>query len=142
MCIKYCAFSFKRKRTAWNRKKYKTVTLDTQVNFAKSDKGSFFDQKDWLEECEYGKGIFCSEYGDYKNFTSSEDNDSNWEESSSEEVESSDSNMEELPLQDKNIVVSVLLLERLICSLMVWKCCHESVSLKVQNAMYQHKLSE
>ena len=29
-----CAFSFKRKRTAWNKRKDKTMTLDTQVNLA------------------------------------------------------------------------------------------------------------
>ena len=33
-----CAFSFKRKRTAWNKRKDKAMTLDTQVNLAESDK--------------------------------------------------------------------------------------------------------
>ena len=41
-----CTFSFKRKRTAWNKRKDKTMTLDTQVNLAESDKGSFYDQKE------------------------------------------------------------------------------------------------
>ena len=40
------------------------MTLDTQVNLAESDKGSFYNQKEWLEEYEYGKGMFYSEYGD------------------------------------------------------------------------------
>ena len=83
-----------------------------------------------------------SEYGDDKICTSSEDNDGEWEESSCEEVESSDGNIEELLLQGKNINVSLLLLERMICYLMMWKCCQESISLKVQNAMCQHELSE
>ena len=61
---KICAFSFKRKRAAWNKRKDKTMTLDTQVNLAESDKGSFYNQKEWLEEYEYGKGMFYSEYGD------------------------------------------------------------------------------
>ena len=73
--------------------------------------------------------MFYSEYRDDKNYTSSEDNDSDWEESSSEDDESSDSNTEELPVEDKNIVVSVSILERLICSSTVCKYCHESVSL-------------
>ena len=34
------------------------MTLDTQVNLAKSDKGSFYYQKELLEEYEYGKGMF------------------------------------------------------------------------------------
>ena len=34
------------------------MTLDTQVNIAKSDKGSFYNQKESLEEHEYGKGMF------------------------------------------------------------------------------------
>ena len=36
---------------------------------------------------------------------------SDWEESSSEDDESSDSNTEELPVEDKNIVVSVSILK-------------------------------
>ena len=41
-----------------------TMTLDTQVNLAESDKGSFYNQKEWLEKYEYGKGMFYSEYSD------------------------------------------------------------------------------
>ena len=59
-----CAFSVKRKRTAWNKRKAKTMILDTQVNLAESDKGSFYNQKEWLEEYEHGNGMFYSEYGD------------------------------------------------------------------------------
>ena len=39
------------------------MTFDTQVNFEESDKGSHYNQKEWLEEHEYGKGMFYSEYG-------------------------------------------------------------------------------
>ena len=56
-----CAFSFKRKRTAWNKRKDKTMTLDTQENLAESDKRSFYNQKEWLEECKHGKVMFYSE---------------------------------------------------------------------------------
>ena len=62
-----CAFSFQRKRTAWNKRKDKTTTLDTHVNLAENDKGTFDNQTECLEEYEYGKGIFYSEYGDGKN---------------------------------------------------------------------------
>ena len=58
------AFSFKGKRAAWNKRKVKTMAVDTQVNLAESDKGSFYNQKEWLEEHEHGKGMFYSEYGD------------------------------------------------------------------------------
>ena len=61
---KNCAFSFKRKRTAWNKRKDKTMALDTQVNLAESEKGSFYNQKELLEEYEHGKGMFYSKYGD------------------------------------------------------------------------------
>ena len=37
-CQRNCAFSFKRKRAAWNKRKDKTMTLDTQVNLAKFSK--------------------------------------------------------------------------------------------------------
>ena len=53
-----CAFSSKRKGTAWNKRKNKTMFLDTQVSLTESDKGSFYNQKEWLEEYEYGKGMF------------------------------------------------------------------------------------
>ena len=73
--------------------------------------------------------MLYSEYCDDKNYTSGEDNDSDWEESSGEDDESSDSNTEELPIEEKNIVVSVPILERQICSSTVCNYCHESVSL-------------
>ena len=38
------AFSFKRKRAAWNKRKDKTMALGTQANLAESDKGSFCNQ--------------------------------------------------------------------------------------------------
>ena len=34
------------------------MTLDTQVNLAESDKVSFYNQNEWLEEYEHGKGMF------------------------------------------------------------------------------------
>ena len=40
------------------------MTLDKQVDLAETDKGFFYNQKEWLEEYEYGKGMFYSEYGD------------------------------------------------------------------------------
>ena len=52
------ALSFKRKGTAWNKRKDKIMTLDTQVNFAESDKGSFYNQKKWLEEYDIGRAYF------------------------------------------------------------------------------------
>ena len=57
-CQRNCAFSFKRKRAAWNKRKDKTMALDTQVNLAESDKGFFYNQKEWLGEYEYGKDMF------------------------------------------------------------------------------------
>ena len=44
-----CAFSFKRERTAWNKRKEKTMALDIQANPAESDKGSFCNQTEWSE---------------------------------------------------------------------------------------------
>ena len=42
-----CVFSNKkRKRAAWSKAKDKTMTLDTQVNLAESDKGPL----EWLDE--------------------------------------------------------------------------------------------
>ena len=73
------------------------MTLNTHVNLAESDKGSFYNQKEWLQEYKHGKGMFYSEYDNDKNCGSSEDIGSYWEESSSEEDENSDSNTEKLP---------------------------------------------
>ena len=44
-----CAFSFKRKSTIWNKRKDKTMALDTQANLAESDKGSICNQRKWSE---------------------------------------------------------------------------------------------
>ena len=43
------------------------MTLDTQVNLVESDKVSFYNQKEWLEEYEHGKGMFYSDYSQYGN---------------------------------------------------------------------------
>ena len=40
------------------------------LNFAESGKGSFYILREWLEGYKYGKGMFYSEYGDDKNYTS------------------------------------------------------------------------
>ena len=61
---------FLKKKAAWNKRKDKTMTLETQVNLAKSGKRSFYILRVWLEEYEYGKGVFYSEYSDDKNYTS------------------------------------------------------------------------
>ena len=50
--IKEIVCSILKERTARNKRKDKTVTLDTQLNLAKSDKVSFYNQKEWLEEYE------------------------------------------------------------------------------------------
>ena len=44
-----CAFSVQRKSTAWNKRKYKTMALDTQANLAESHNGSFCNQRKWSE---------------------------------------------------------------------------------------------
>ena len=43
------------------------MSLDTQVNLVESDKVSFYNQKEWLEEYEHGKGMFYSDYSQYGN---------------------------------------------------------------------------
>ena len=51
-----CAFSLKRKSTVWDKRKDKTMALDTPANLAESDKGSFCNQRKWSEFC-YGEFI-------------------------------------------------------------------------------------
>ena len=38
--------------------------MTLEANLAESDKGSFYNQKEWLGEYGYGKGMFYSEYDD------------------------------------------------------------------------------
>ena len=47
---------FKRKRTAWNKRKEKTMTLDTQVNLAENGKGSFYNQRIMVREVRVWEG--------------------------------------------------------------------------------------
>ena len=42
------------------------MTLNRQVTFAESHKGSFYNQKGWLEVYEYRKSTFYAEFGDDK----------------------------------------------------------------------------
>ena len=51
-----CAFSFKRKSALWNKRKDKTMALDTQANLSESDIGSFCNQGKW-SEIYYGEFI-------------------------------------------------------------------------------------
>ena len=44
-----CAFSFKKKRIAWNKRKDKTMALDTQADLSESDKSPFCKQREWSE---------------------------------------------------------------------------------------------
>ena len=48
-CQRNCAFSFKRKRAVWNKRKDKTMALDTQTNLVENDVSSFFNQREWRE---------------------------------------------------------------------------------------------
>ena len=41
-----------------------------QVDLPESGKGSFYIQREWLEEHKYGKDMFYSECGDDKNYSS------------------------------------------------------------------------
>ena len=50
---------FRRKRAAWNKRKDKTMALDTQTNLAESDNGSFCNQREW-SEFYYGEFIIKS----------------------------------------------------------------------------------
>ena len=115
----------KGKRTAWNKRKDKTMTLDTQVNLAESDKGFFYNQKEWLEEYGYGKGTFYSECDDDENYTSSEDNDSSWEGSPSEEDKSSDSNTGELSTAYSCRIVFFLGLPPFFSNLLLLLSCNK-----------------
>ena len=57
------SFSVKERGQHGIREKVKLWLL-TQVNLAVSDKGTLYNQKEWLEEYEYGQGMFYSEYGE------------------------------------------------------------------------------
>ena len=76
------------------------MTLTHKQILSKVTKAPFIIKENGLEEYKHGKGMFYSEYGDGNNYTSSEDNDSDWEKRFSEEDESSVSNTGQLPLED------------------------------------------
>ena len=72
-----CGFSNnKRKKTAWNKRKDKTITLDTQVNLPKVTQAPFIIIKNGLRSiCQ-----MHSKHDNGKNCSSGEDNDSDWKE--------------------------------------------------------------
>ena len=53
-------FTGRKKRKAWNNTREKYMSEERRQNLAKRDRGSYYNQEEWLEEFLDDKGAFCS----------------------------------------------------------------------------------
>ena len=99
------------------------------MQLLESDKGSFYNQANWIEEYEHDKGLYYNNYGDDfdeesgesdSNFDSEKDSDSDCE---------SDRNSKKDIASERNVIVSINTLQSLITSATRCKACHEPVRL-------------
>ena len=91
-------FTGKKKRKAWN-KKPKTFESEKKENLAISDKGSYYNQGQWLEEYENGL-YFDLESSEETDFSDDDLSESDY--TSSDEESSDDNNDNEMFIQSQN----------------------------------------
>ena len=58
-------FVGKKKRIPWNKPNAGARSASQKLKLFESDKGSFYNQANWIEEYEYNKGLYYNNYGDY-----------------------------------------------------------------------------
>ena len=85
-----------------------------KLQLLESDKGSFYNQVNWIEEYEYDKGLYYNNYGDYFDEESDEsDSDIDSENGNDSDCES-DRNSKNNITSERNIIVSIKTLQSLI----------------------------
>ena len=57
-------FVRKKKRISWKKPIAGAMNASRKLQLFESDKGSFYNQANWIEEYEYDKGLYYNNYGD------------------------------------------------------------------------------
>ena len=109
-------FVRKKKRIPWNKPIAGAMSASRKLQLFESDKGSFYNQANWIEEYEYDKGLYYNNYGDDfdeesgerdSDFDSKSDSDSDYE---------SDRNSKNNVKSGRNVIVPINTLQSLITS--------------------------
>ena len=105
-----------------------------KLQLLESDKGSFYNQANWIEECEYGKDLCYNNYGDDFDGESDEIDSSLDSEKGSDTDCESDRDSKNNIILERNIIISINMLQSLITwATITWatrcKTCHEPVHL-------------
>ena len=109
-------FVRKKKQIPWNKPITEAMSASRKLQLFESDKGSFYNQANWIEEYEYSKGLYYNNYGDDSDEESGE-SDSNFDsESDSDSDCESDRNGKNNAKSEKNVILSINMLQSLITS--------------------------
>ena len=100
-------FVRKKKRIPWNKPITGAMSASRKLQFFESDKGSFYNQANWIEEYEYDKGLYYNNYGDDFDEESGESDSDFDSESDSDSDCKSDRNSKNNVKSERNVVVSI-----------------------------------
>ena len=81
-----------------------------KLQLLESDKGSFYNQANWIEECEYGKDLCYNNYGDDFDGESDETDSSLDSENGSDTDCESDRDSKNNIILERNIIISINML--------------------------------
>ena len=96
-------------KAAWN-KKAKKFEKSRQEGLAESDKGSYYQQQQWLEEYDYGSCYY------YNNSPDDEERESDEELDDEINVDLTAESVDTEQCTDKNIIISTATLQQLLSS--------------------------
>ena len=122
-------FARKKKRIPWNKPIPGAMSASWKLQLFESDKGLFYNQANWIEEYEYGKDLYYNNYGDDFDEESSESDSSFDSESDIDSDCESDRNSKNNVKLERNVIVSINMLQSPITSATRCKVCHELVRL-------------
>ena len=109
-------FVRKKKRIPWNKPITGAMSASRKLQLFESDKGSFYNQANWIEEYEYDKGLYYNNYGDDFDEESGESDSDFDSESDSDSDCESDRNSKNNVKSERNVIVSINTLQSLITS--------------------------
>ena len=112
-------FTGRKKRKAWNKTREKYVPEERRQNLAETDRWSYYNQEEWLEE-------FLDDKVAFYNGSESDDSDND------DENYNKNNEQQQLPKGFANScykIVSPILLHELINDFAVWKYCSGALLL-------------
>ena len=109
-------FVRKKKRIPWNKPIAGAMSASRKLQLFESDKGSFYNQANWIEEYEYDKGLYYNNYGDDFDEESGESDSDFDSESDSDSDCKSDRNSKNNVKSERNVIMSINTLQFRITS--------------------------